>query len=310
MNTMADSMKNAKTNSPISGRIVKGVGGFYTVMTEAGQTVTAKPIGIFRHQHLTPTVGDQVEAVKEDAQDQYYAMTAIKPRRNLFVRPPVANVDTAIVTFALRAPKPNLLLIDKLLVACEVRGVTPVLCFTKADLAKPKDLEVADIYRKTPYTVVISAGDSPEKIAAAAVQLKRVIGSRTAFFAGPSGVGKSTLTNALCGREIMDTGHLSKKLKRGKHTTRHVELLTLPDGGYLFDTPGFSSLRLDADMDDAMLREAFAEFPQGACKFADCRHVKEPGCAVREQVASGQIAKSRYEDYLTLLAQLENQKLK
>ncbi|MGN0193589.1 MAG: ribosome small subunit-dependent GTPase A [Pseudoramibacter sp.] len=306
---MADSMNHSKTNSPISGRIVKGIGGFYTVKTADGQTVTAKPVGIFRHQHITPTVGDFAEAVKEDEQDQYYALTAIKPRKNLFVRPPVANVDTAIVTFALRAPKPNLLLIDKMLVACEVRGVKPVLCFTKADLAKPKDFDVAEIYRTTPYPAVISAGDSPEKIHEAAAQLKALIGDGTAFFAGPSGVGKSTLTNALCGRAIMDTGHLSKKLRRGKHTTRHVELLALPEGGYLFDTPGFSSLRLDDGVDEAMLREAFAEFPQGACKFADCRHVKEPGCAVREQVEAGQIARSRYENYLALLGQLANRKL-
>lgn len=309
MNTMADPMKHSKTNSPISGRIVKGIGGFYTVKTEDGQTVTAKPIGIFRHQHLTPTVGDFVEAVKEDEQDQYYAMSAIKPRKNLFVRPPVANVDTAIVTFALRAPKPNLLLIDKMLVACEVRGVAPVLCFTKADLAKPRDFDVIEIYRKTPYPIVVSAGDAPEKIQETAEKLKAFIGSGTAFFSGPSGVGKSTLTNALCGRDIMDTGHLSKKLKRGKHTTRHVELLTLPDGGYLFDTPGFSSLRLDDGIDEAMLREAFAEFPRGACKFADCRHVKEPGCAVREGMEAGRIAPSRYENYLALMDQLASRKL-
>lgn len=292
-------------DTALSGQIVRGVGGFYDVRLDAGEVVTAKPLGHFRHEHITPTVGDKVDirqAAVDDIHNAVHTITAVHPRKNSFVRPPVANVDVAIVTAALRNPKPNTLLIDKMLVACEVRAVRPILCFTKADLAKPEDRAVLDIYEKTPYPIVISDAAHFDQ---AAEKLSAAIGKGSAFFAGPSGVGKSTLTNALVGREAMATGGLSEKLGRGRHTTRHVELIALPSGGRLFDTPGFSSLRLDDRVDAAMLSDAFIEFPKGACKFADCRHVKEPGCAVRAKTCAGEIAQSRYDHYCALLKDIE-----
>lgn len=278
----------------ITGRIIKGIGGFYYIKPSGSSCLLeARAVGILRHRHQTPTVGDYVEAEGSGGQ---YTLTKILPRKNIFVRPPVANVDLAVITFAFRNPRPNLLLLDELLVNCELRGVDAVICLTKEDLAKKKDFRILDIYQKTGYPIVISSQSSSEGVK----KLRAMLKDKTAFFAGPSGVGKSTLTNALCGRDEMDTGDLSQKLGRGKHTTRHVELVALPYGGYLLDTPGFSSLRPE-EMDIYDLKNYFPEFPSGECRFDDCLHLAEPDCAVRAAVEEGKIAKSRYENYCQMI---------
>ncbi|MSS20071.1 ribosome small subunit-dependent GTPase A [Pseudoramibacter porci] len=294
-----------KQISPISGRIVKGIGGFYTVVDAAGMAYTAKPAGILRHRRLTPMVGDYVQIEKDDNQDGEYTLTDIQPRKNELVRPPVSNVDVGIIVAALRDPAPNGFLIDEMLVSCEAQGIEPVLVFTKRDLARPEDIKGVADYQATPYPVILSEPDQWEK---AAGELGRIIAGRSAFLAGPSGVGKSTLTNALLGDDVMATGGLSKKLGRGRHTTRHVELLALPQGGWLLDTPGFSALNIGKQVQTEQLADCFPEFPKGQCKFNDCRHQKEPGCAVREGVEAGRISQNRYDHYIQMFETLRKQK--
>lgn len=291
--------------SPISGRIVKGIGGFYTVVDASGLAYTAKPAGILRHRRLTPMVGDYVQIEKDNNQDGEYTLTDIQPRKNELVRPPVSNVDVGIIVAAFRDPAPNGFLIDEMLVSCEAQDIEPVLVFTKRDLARPEDIKWVADYQATPYLVMFSEPDQWEK---AADKLGQIIAGRSAFLAGPSGVGKSTLTNALLGDEVMATGNLSKKLGRGRHTTRHVELLALPQGGWLLDTPGFSALNISKQVQIKQLADCFPEFPKGQCRFNDCCHQKEPGCAVREGVEAGRISQNRYDHYIQMLETLRKQK--
>ena len=281
----------------MKGRILKGIGGFYTIESaDSFDLLTAKAAGIFRHQKLKPAVGDYV-TLNDDADS--YVIVNIEKRRNYFIRPPVTNVDRAVLVFALSHPKPDLLLLDKLLIACEEKGVEAMICLTKRDTVSKAP--AAEIYRKTPYPVCEINATDPRDLAPVA----EFCAGHTVFLAGPSGVGKSTMTNGLIGEKTMDTGSLSAKLGRGKHTTRHVELLRLKNGGYLADTPGFSSLA-PACEDEAALAKSFPEFPLGECRFLDCRHKAEPGCAVRAAVEAGEIAVSRYENYLTLFKTVES----
>ena len=258
--------------------------------------------GALRHQKIKPMVGDRVTITEEKGG---FVVEKILPRKNTFVRPPVANVDMALVVFAAASPAPDLLLLDKLLIAAELKNVTPVIVMTKKDLAGAETLEeIAEIYAKTPYKLVSVTVDSPEGIA----EIEACIAGKTAFLAGPSGVGKSTLANRLCGPGAMATGELSQKLGRGRHTTRHVELLPLRAGGFLLDTPGFSSLKLDEEITAEELRYYFPEFEQGGCKFNTCLHDSEPQCAVKAQVAVGEVSPVRYEHYLHLLRELKNKR--
>ncbi|WP_195267011.1 ribosome small subunit-dependent GTPase A [Eubacterium sp. 1001713B170207_170306_E7] len=294
---------NMKKNR-ISGRIIKGIGGFYYVRPDGSASLLeCKARGIFRHQKIKPMVGDFVEVVEND-QDEL-AIDEIKPRKNEFVRPPVSNVDVALIVFAGENPSPNLLLLDKLLIASEMKAVEPIICITKTDLVDAGELQrIRAIYAKTPYKCF--AFDQTDNIALEAIEAE--IEGKTAFLAGPSGVGKSTLANRLCEAGAMETGELSQKLNRGKHTTRHVELLDLKAGGYLLDTPGFSSLKLDREIEKEDLRFYFPEFEEGACRFASCLHQSEPGCAVKAQLESGEISPVRYEHYSYLLNEIKNKR--
>ena len=217
----------------------------------------------------------------------------------------MSNVDVGIVAAAFRDPAPNGFLIDEMLVSCEAQDIEPVLVFTKQDLARSKDIEWVEDYRKTGYPVILSQPARWDEVVNA---LAALIDGRTAFLAGPSGVGKSTLTNALLGDKVMATGDLSKKLGRGRHTTRHVELLALPSGGWLLDTPGFSALNISKQVQIKQLADCFPEFPKGQCRFNDCCHQKEPGCAVREGVEAGRISQNRYDHYIQMLETLRKQK--
>lgn len=280
----------------LQGVIVKGVGGLYHVMTEDG-IAECSTRGKFRQKrYASPLIGDA--CIIRRADDTLYTIDEILPRRTELRRPNVANVDQLLLTFAAEKPAPDLLLIDKLTVAAETAGVDVIICITKSDLTDASGY--AGIYRLAGYPVVVSEHGSGTE------ELRLLTKDRVTVLAGQSGVGKSTLLNALCGKEHMETGSISEKIGRGKHTTRHVELLPLPYGGYLLDTPGFSAY--DLPDKDGLMR-GFREFSGvGDCGFSDCTHIGEPGCAVKAALADGKIAQSRYENYKKLFYELKEKK--
>ena len=290
-------------NEQLVGKIIKGIGGFYYVKTDQDDEVReCKARGVLRHQKIIPTVGDHVMIQSDNPGE--WRIESILPRRNIFLRPPVANVDIGLIVFSMTNPKPNLLLLDMLLISSEIQNVKPVVCFTKRDLTSTaEEMAIKEIYEKTPYQLFFFSKNDMVTMD----QIIGEIGGKTAFMAGPSGVGKSTMANYLCADQTMETGALSQKLKRGKHTTRHVELLKTKNGGYLLDTPGFSSYQISEMIKPEELREYFPEFTQGECRFKSCLHKEEPGCAIKMSVADGEISALRYEHYLSLLEEIKKE---
>jgi len=289
------------SDKSVIGKIIKGIGGFYYVKTQiSDEVLECKARGVLRHQKIIPTVGDEVMIQSDNPGE--WMIESILPRKNIFLRPPVANVDIGLIVFSMKNPKPNLLLLDMLLISSEIQNVKPVICFTKRDLISDgEEGALREIYEKAPYKLFFFSNDD----LAAMDEIIREIGGKTAFMAGPSGVGKSTMANYLCADQTMETGTLSMKLKRGKHTTRHVELLETKNGGYLLDTPGFSSYKLSEMIKPEELRDYFPEFPRGECRFKSCLHNEEPGCIVKKAVANGIISSVRYEHYVSLLEEIK-----
>ncbi|WP_027868898.1 ribosome small subunit-dependent GTPase A [Eubacterium sp. AB3007] len=274
------------------GLITKGIGGFYYVRTEQG-VVQTRGRGIFRNEDITPTVGDEVEISLLEGGDG--VVEEILPRRNLFARPPIANVDRIVIVFAATRPKPSFDLIDRFLIMAESKGVDPILCMNKVDLlATSRCEQMIERYRGI-YPCVMTSGIDGRGLE----DLKALIGDQTVAFAGPSGAGKSTLINLLVPEASMETSEISRKTRRGRHTTRHVEILQMPDGGLVFDTPGFTSFDI-RDVDEQDLWRYYPEIAaiSGNCRFDDCMHIKEPDCAVRKAVEDGQIRQERYDSYV------------
>lgn len=269
-----------------NGIIIKGIGGFYYVKTEENKIIQCKARGVFRKKKITPIVGDRV-VISDGNIDE------IKERKNFMIRPPVSNIDLLLIVVAACSPDPNLFLIDKLLVYSKILNIDAALCINKTDL-KNAD-EIAKLYRTAGYKVILVSGETGENLS----ELKELLKNRVTAFCGLSGVGKSTLLNLLCESEDIKTGDLSQKIMRGKHTTRHVELLELPCGGYVFDTPGFSSLELTdiTDIEPSELAGCFPEFVSDECRFKTCAHINEPDCRIKEMVENGGISASRYENY-------------
>lgn len=278
------------------GIIVRGVGGQYWIDDGSGsEPVPARARGIFRKDGVTPLPGDHVVCAVSDDPLVPLQITAILPRRNALVRPPVANLDCLVITFSLDDPAPDLYLIDKLLIVCAANSIDPILCLTKTDrILEPEaaDRLVAP-YEAAGLTVLRSGFDGRE----GQDQLLKLISGRVVSFAGQSGVGKSTLLNDLFGSERMQTGSTSEKAGRGRHTTRHVELFPF-DGGFVADTPGFSSLELETL--GVRAEDVLAGYPEitaaeGHCRFLDCRHTGESGCALETMtVDAGRLERYRY----------------
>lgn len=290
----------------MTGKIIKGIAGFYYVHDGKRDVYACKAKGIFRNRKIKPLVGDDVRFTILDEADKEGNVEEILPRKNALIRPAVANVDQALVVFAAAEPDPNLNLLDRFLVMMERAGVPVTVCFNKVDLCQDGQAEAYKrIYAGAGYPVeLISVRDDKgvEKI-------RSLIRGKTTVLAGPSGVGKSSLTNLLQPEAGMETGAVSEKIKRGKHTTRHSQLFLVEEDTFMLDTPGFSSLYV-ADMEPEELKDYFPEFShyEEGCRFLGCVHVGEKVCGVKAAVAEGKISSSRYEDYKLLYKELKEQR--
>ena len=290
----------------MTGRIIKGIAGFYYILAEDGLEYACRAKGIFRKEGKKPLVGDEVELEVLDDRDLEGNLTKILPRKSELVRPAVANVDQAMILMAFRDPEPNYLLLDRFLVMMGRQGIPCLVCFNKADLAEKEEQEKAvSLYRNCGYQSVCFSAADPSTLDV----LNGLLKGRVTVLAGPSGVGKSSLTNALQSGISMETGQISRKLRRGRHTTRHSQLIPLGDETWLVDSPGFTSLYLPA-MKEEELGSLFPEFHslEEECRFQGCLHVKEPGCRIKEEVDAERISRDRYENYLALLEEVRSMK--
>lgn len=289
----------------IEGRIIKGIGGFYYVETKNG-LYECRARGIFRKNKITPLVGDRVKISIVDEENKKGVVEEIQKRETELVRPPIANVNKALIVFAVKNPTPHLSLLDRFIVLAERENLEIVIVLTKIDLDDDNTFEkIKNIYKPCGYKVIGVSNFEKINIDKVKEELK----DNTVVFAGPSGVGKSSLLNEIDSNFKLKTGDVSDKIKRGRHTTRHAELFELEFGGLVADTPGFSSLTLD-DIEDIELKEYFIEFEQyDDCKFGSkCIHQNEPNCAVKKAVENGEIPKERYESYIQLLNEIRQGK--
>ncbi len=290
----------------MTGKIIKGIGGFYYVVCENGVTYECKAKGVFRNRKIKPLVGDNVEIEILDAEKNLGNIEDILPRFNWLNRPAVANVDQTVIIFAVSAPEPNFNLLDRFLINMEQHEVPTIICFNKIDLEGFRQSEdICRSYTKSGYEVLFISAESGYGIHT----LEAVIKGKTTVFAGPSGVGKSSTLNSLFPDANVQTGGLSEKIQRGKHTTRHSELMFVDDDTYIMDTPGFSSLYTEGiEAEDLKLYFPEIAAYTGTCKFNMCNHISEPGCLVKEAVGDGRISKMRYDDYVMIYNELKEKR--
>ena len=290
----------------MKGKIMKGIAGFYYVNVAGSGLYECKAKGIFRKEKIKPLVGDEVEIEVLDETEKTGSLERILPRRNELIRPAVANIDQALVIFAVTDPKPHFNLLDRFLVMMERKEIPVVLCFNKKDIAKPEEAGgLEEIYSACGYPLILTSALTMENIE----RIRELLLGKTTAVAGPSGVGKSSLINLLQPEACMETGSISRKIARGKHTTRHSELIYIEEGAYIMDTPGFSSLYVN-DFEKEELKRYFREFIpfEGYCRFNGCSHVHEPGCAVKQAVEERKIHRTRYENYLEMYRELKEKK--
>jgi ribosome biogenesis GTPase len=301
----------------MQGKIVKGVGGFYYVhlhLCNDNKIYECKAKGSFRNRNIKPKIGDDVELDILDEDKLLGNITEIYPRKNDLIRPAVSNVDQAIIVFALTHPKPNFNLMDRFLIMLKQQGLETIVCINKCDLEneiakgrqdeyKPADIKAA--YEKAGHRVVLCS----TKTGMGTDEIKELIAHKTTVFAGPSGVGKSSLLNVLNPYGEVATGELSEKIKRGKHTTRHSELMYVGDATFIMDTPGFSSLEV-FDTEPEELKAYYDEFEayEDICRFNGCIHINEPDCRVKKAVADGEISSLRYENYKQIYDELKSKR--
>jgi ribosome biogenesis GTPase len=290
----------------MQGKIIKGIAGFYYVKCCDGNVYECKAKGVFRKDHRKPLVGDEVEMDVIDAGEYLGNIAELSERRNELIRPAVANIDQALVIFAAASPQPNLGLLDRFLIQMEHADIATVVCFNKADLVTDEEkARLTAIYTSAGYQVLFISAMHKEGIE----QVEAVLKGKVTTVAGPSGVGKSTLVNCLQNEMVMETGAISTKIERGKHTTRHSQLMEIDKDTYIFDTPGFSSLSVSELLPEE-LTNCFPEFSkyEGKCRFLGCAHIHEPDCGVKEALAAGEISRERYEDYVSLYAECKNKR--
>ena len=288
-----------KTN----GKIIKGIAGFYYVYTTSG-LVECKARGSFRKDGIKPLVGDNVSIDIIDRDNLKGNIIDVLPRKNAIVRPASANIDQAMIIFAITRPEPNYNLLDRFLITMEQEGIPTVICFNKADIASLEEMEdLKQAYEGCGRKVIFTSGYSKEGL----LEVRENLKGKTTVLAGPSGVGKSTIINELHPEANMETGEISRKIERGKHTTRHAELFAIGDDTFIMDTPGFTSLYLK-DIEKEDLWKYYPEFEQYEvdCKFGGCSHITEPICGVKEAVINKMISPLRYDNYKILYEELKN----
>jgi ribosome biogenesis GTPase len=287
------------------GIITKGYSGFYYVW-DGNSLWECSLRGKFRVKKQTFLPGDRVIMTILDEDRKKAVIEQVLPRKTELVRPTVANVDQAVIVTALANPEPDFWLLDRLLVMVQYNLVVPILCFNKCDMVSPDEAQrVKEVYEKAGFPSILASAKKGWGLD----QLKEVLQDKISVFAGPSGVGKSSLLNALEAGLSLKTGAISEKMRRGKHTTRHVELIHLSSGGFIADTPGFSSIYLPKELKREELIKYYPDFfeYQQLCRFTTCLHRDEPQCAVKEAVALGNLDKMRYERYIGILEEVIEQ---
>lgn len=282
-----------------TGIVVKNVNGYFYVQNEEGQIFECKVRGRLKQKRYSLLVGDRVTYSPDGTIEE------ILPRHNQLKRPFVANLDQVVLVVAAHEPDINELLLNKLLVMIEHADIPLILCINKWDLHTEDNIKLVDVYRKAGYEVITASTFTGEGIDA----LTKALQHKVSAFAGPSGVGKSSLLNAIEPKFAFQTGEVSDKIKRGRHTTRHASLYSLNDNSFIMDTPGFSALDF-SDISEERLTSLYPEFRtyEGACKFSPCYHEHEPVCAVKEALENGDISQNRYDSYLTIRNEIKSQK--
>jgi ribosome biogenesis GTPase len=290
---------SSKETKMITGTVFKTLGGYYFVRAQHGE-YRCYLRGRFRRKNKV-LVGDNV--IFEPQDNNTGVIEEVQPRKTRLYRPPVANVNRAIIVFSATQPNPNLFLLDRFLLQGEIAGVEPVICLNKIDLVEKSD--IPSLYRWAGYTVIVTSAKTGQGIN----ELDDALKDNISVLAGPSGVGKSSLLNSLQPDLSLETGEISSKLKAGRHTTRHVELLRLKNGGFVADTPGFSNLNIPREIKSTELGHYFPDFEDFSphCRFSGCLHHREPECAVKQAVDEGKIVGTRYEHYITLLHEVIEQ---
>lgn len=292
--------------SSMQGKIVKGIAGFYYIHVVESGVYECKAKGIFRKEKIKPLVGDNVVIEVLDENEKTGNIIRVLPRSNELIRPAVANIDQALVVFSVIKPCPHLSLLNRFLVMMESRQIPVILCFNKEDIAQDFQIEALEqIYSKCGYPCIFTSALEQTNID----RVRKLLKGKTTAIAGPSGVGKSSIINVLQPEARMETGDISKKIERGKHTTRHSELFLVDKDSYIMDTPGFSSLYVN-DFEKEELKDYFPEFQryEGACRFDGCSHTHEPDCAVKKGVADGEIAGARYDSYKEIYEELKDRR--
>lgn len=290
----------------MQGKIIKGIAGFYYVYVEGHGTYECKAKGIFRKDHVKPLVGDDVIVDVLDEGEMLGNIRTILPRRSALIRPAVANVDQALIIFAIVKPNPNFNLLDRFLIRMERQDLPTIICFNKQDIASVQEKEaLRESYETCGYQVLFISALENEGVE----RVRELLNGKTTTVAGPSGVGKSSLINQLSPKANMETGEISVKIERGRHTTRHSEIIALGEETYIVDTPGFTSLDI-SEITKEELGQYYPEFVQYEpyCKFSGCAHISEPSCGVKDAVAEGKISKVRYENYKVLYQELKDKR--
>ena len=295
----------------MQGKIIKGIAGFYYVHVAGSGVYECKAKGAFRKQKIKPLVGDNVEIDVISQEEHTGNVIDILPRKNELIRPAVANVDQAVVIFAAAKPNPNFNLLDRFLIMMEYQHIPAVICFNKTDLIDETEMEnLIRAYKTSGYRVLFTSA----KEQAGVEKIRQILKGKTSTVAGPSGVGKSSLINLLAPQAEMETGAISEKIERGRHTTRHAQVIPVPmeDGSedtYIIDTPGFSSLSVEF-YEKETLGTLLPEFQQYEpyCRFRGCSHISEPDCGVKEALAEGKISKIRYDDYVEIYQEVQNRR--